>query len=113
MLVELEFPSKFLESLDGNLTWPEGCQEPSWDRKKGSRGKVRAEGVQQWQDYRKDATLAPETEKPQADPDHTEYFYLKLTEHRAGEELCPSGALATHTGQHCFTLTKCEARQLS
>lgn len=81
--------------------------------KKGSWGKVRAEGVQQWQDYRKDATLAPETEKPQADPDHTEYFYLKLTEHRAGEELCPSGVLATHKGQHCFTLTKCEARQLS
>lgn len=24
-----------------------------------------------------------------------------------------SGALATHTGQHCFTLPKCEVRQLS
>lgn len=112
--------TKFLEPLDGKLTWPEGCQEPSCDRRKGSQGKLRAESVKQWQDYRNNAILAPETEKPWADPDsqlrpttHTEYFHLKLTEHKAGEELCSSGALATHTGKHCFTLTKCEARQLS
>lgn len=62
----------------------------------------------------------PETENPQADPDqlpqtynHTEYLHVKLIKYRAGEELCPTGTLATHTGKHCFTLPKCEVRQLS
>lgn len=61
-----------------------------------------------------------ETENPQADPDHlpqtynhTECLHVRLTNYRAGDELCPTGALATHTGKHCFTLPKCEIRQLS
>lgn len=67
--------TKFLEPLSGKLTWPEGFQETSWDRRKDSQGKMSAGSVQQWQDYRKDAILAPETKKPQADPDQSTQTY--------------------------------------